>query len=214
VSPRSALAYLAWLFAAWSASLAFLFPSVEGLPESLHTVVAEGLRFAIFVAPAWWWARRHHAPLGTGFSATALATGALVAAPYVLVAAAVAVWAEHRTFQPAQIPLRFWFTGFTASTLMEELAFRGFLIGALERWGPGRAIVLSAMAFSAIHFPGWYALSMHPAAVDWLKNAGAIFLLGCVTGGLYWKTRSVWATSLVHALNNLVAVALVTTAAR
>jgi membrane protease YdiL (CAAX protease family) len=136
-----------------------------------------------------------------------------VAAAYVLVAAVVAVWVEHRTFQPAQIPFRFWLTGFTTSTVMEELAFRGFLIGALERWGAGRAILISAAAFSAIHFPGWYALSMHPTAGDWLRNAGAIFLLGCVTGGLYWKTHSVWATSLVHALNNLVAVAFVTTAA-
>lgn len=211
MSPSSALVYLAWIFAAWSAALAFLFPSLEALSEPGRTVATEALRFAVFVAPAWWWARRHQASLGTGLSGKALGTGALVAAAYVLIAGAVALWVEHRTFQPSQIPVRFWFTGFTASTVMEELAFRGFLLGALERWGPARAILLSAMAFSAIHFPGWYALSMHPTAGDWLRNAGAIFLLGCVTGGLYWKTRSVWATSLVHAFNNLVAVAFVVT---
>lgn len=78
--------------------------------------------------------------------------------------------------------------------LFEEVLFRGALLGWLQarladrRWGPGVALVLSGLAFGAIH--------LQPAALPTLGT------LGIVLGWAALRTRSLWASVLVHALWN------------
>jgi len=74
----------------------------------------------------------------------------------------------------------------------EELFFRGFVYGALRRWGLPLANFLSAFFFAAVH----------QQVVHFLP----IFLLGIILAWLYERTGSLLPSMLVHALNNAVAI--------
>ncbi|MDQ7842798.1 MAG: CPBP family glutamic-type intramembrane protease [Armatimonadota bacterium] len=74
----------------------------------------------------------------------------------------------------------------------EELFFRGFVYGALRRWGIPLANVLSAFFFAAVHHQ----------VVHFLP----VFLLGIILAWLYERTGSLLPAMLVHALNNAVAI--------
>jgi membrane protease YdiL (CAAX protease family) len=77
--------------------------------------------------------------------------------------------------------------------LCEELAFRGGLQSALAgRRSPARAVWVSALAFAAFH--------LDPVRFP------AVLLLGVAFGWLAWRTGSIWPSALAHALNNGVAV--------
>ena len=81
--------------------------------------------------------------------------------------------------------------------IAEEMIFRGFFQGQLEAgYGDAtRAVVYSALLFMVLHFNPWWALQ--------------IYLLGMVLGYLTWRTGSIWPAIVLHALNNLLAVLLV-----
>lgn len=71
----------------------------------------------------------------------------------------------------------------------EEILFRGqFLRGFLGRYGPGQAIALSALLFSAVH--------LNPVQIP------ATFMLGVLSGFLYLRTRSIWPSIFAHMVNN------------
>jgi membrane protease YdiL (CAAX protease family) len=73
--------------------------------------------------------------------------------------------------------------------LMEELGFRGALQRPLERrWGPAAAIAVSAIVFAVVHLDAWGLPSR--------------LLTGLVFGFAAWRTRSVWAAILLHAISN------------
>ena len=77
--------------------------------------------------------------------------------------------------------------------ISEELFFRGFLLQTLwKRMHPYIAIVLSAFLFSAIH----------------LQLAGFFprFLLGIILGLVFYYSRNLWLSSVVHFSNNALAV--------
>ncbi|MFC5438004.1 CPBP family intramembrane glutamic endopeptidase [Rhodanobacter umsongensis] len=83
--------------------------------------------------------------------------------------------------------------------LVEELLFRGVLLSALlERWGIGRGVAISSLAFALIHLPGldfqWYALP-------------DLLLLALVLTWLRLRSGSIWPGVLAHGLNNLLGVA-------
>lgn len=79
--------------------------------------------------------------------------------------------------------------------LTEEILFRGFLQGALERrFGPGPAIVTAAAGFAVIH------------GAD---RAPAAFLMGLLLGWVTARTGSVLPAIAAHAAVNTVAVTLV-----
>lgn len=70
-------------------------------------------------------------------------------------------------------------------------------------------VIITSVAFMAIHFPGWYLFPVHSTINAWITDAASIFILGCVLGWLYLKTHSIWSTSFVHAINNLLAIGFV-----
>ena len=91
---------------------------------------------------------------------------------------------------------------FLVVALPEELFFRGFLLGLLEkRWPPkrrilgggiGLALVLSALAFALIHLPK-----------DGDPRALATFFPGLLFGWMRSATGSILASTIVHAGSNI-----------
>lgn len=75
---------------------------------------------------------------------------------------------------------------------MEEFAFRGVLFSSLRKYGVGLAIIGSALVFSLVHLD--------------FSNVLFAFIAGLVFGFLYEKTRCLWITIFIHALNNGIAV--------
>jgi uncharacterized protein len=85
-----------------------------------------------------------------------------------------------------------------AAGLVEEMLFRGFLQGSLERsGGPVKAVLVSALVFSALHLNPWWAVQ--------------IFLLGVCLGFLAWRYGSIWPGVVIHAVNNAVSLAFMNT---
>jgi membrane protease YdiL (CAAX protease family) len=75
--------------------------------------------------------------------------------------------------------------------LVEELAYRGVLQTTLLRAvGPGPALVASGAVFGMAHFPA------QPQAVP------SLFVLGLVLGYVFYRTRSLVAPIVAHALFN------------
>lgn len=77
---------------------------------------------------------------------------------------------------------------------VEELVFRGYLMGALRPFGDRRAIVMSALLFGLLHGN----MTQVPFA----------FLLGLVFGYLMAKTNNLLIPIAIHFLNNAMAVLL------
>ncbi len=79
--------------------------------------------------------------------------------------------------------------------VVEELVFREAILGHLLRNGVGRrtAIVLSALLFGAIHG--------NPIQIPFAIAVGLVF------GLIYYRMRNVVLTSIVHIVNNSIAVA-------
>jgi len=83
-----------------------------------------------------------------------------------------------------------------AAPIIEETLFRGLLFGSLRTYcGTWTAIVLSAAIFSALHFE----------LVGFIPR----FVLGLALGYLYVKNNSILPAIGLHALNNLLAVIMV-----
>ena len=78
--------------------------------------------------------------------------------------------------------------------LAEEAIFRGAIERRLleKKWNPWIAIVISALLFAVAHG-------------NFEQGVTAV-ILGCFTGWIYYRTRSIWPGFLVHALNNTIAV--------
>ena len=80
--------------------------------------------------------------------------------------------------------------------LGEELLFRGFLQQFLEEhWQDiTRAILVTSLFFAVIHLNPFWLIQ--------------IYLLGVLLGYLAWRTGSIWASFILHAANNLMALLL------
>jgi membrane protease YdiL (CAAX protease family) len=82
-----------------------------------------------------------------------------------------------------------------AAPILEELIFRGIMLdGLLKIYSPVKAIVISSLFFGLIHLNPWQFVG------------GA--LVGGFMGWVYYHTRSVLATILIHASFNLTAFSL------
>lgn len=83
--------------------------------------------------------------------------------------------------------------------ICEELVFRGVLLqGLAKEWTMPRAVAVSALVFGAFHLSFETAIRFLPTL--WL---------GLLFGYVVWHTRSLYASMLMHFLNNAVAVLLV-----
>ena len=72
---------------------------------------------------------------------------------------------------------------------MEELLFRGWLLGGLRQaWGDRRALLITSALFAMIHGDLW--------------ATPALFLLGCVFGWVYLRTGSLYVSIALHSMWN------------
>ncbi len=78
--------------------------------------------------------------------------------------------------------------------LVEEMVFRGYVLGALRPQGDGLAIVLSAMLFGLLHGN--------------LLQIPFAFILGLIFAYLTVQTGSIWPAVLIHFLTNAFSVVL------
>jgi membrane protease YdiL (CAAX protease family) len=73
--------------------------------------------------------------------------------------------------------------------LLEEMLFRGMLLGSLEaHFDVTRAVLLSALLFAFFHLNPWTAVQ--------------ILVFGVILGVLAWRGQSVFPAAIVHAVNN------------
>lgn len=82
----------------------------------------------------------------------------------------------------------------------EEFLFRGLVLGNLLPYGKGVAIVGSALLFGA----------MHQSYSQFLYTVAA----GILLGALYVESRSIWPSTIVHMLNNMLSFAQMIIVAR
>ncbi len=95
-------------------------------------------------------------------------------------------------------------TAVVYAPLVEEITFRGAIMGALEtRMKFAWANLITGILFLLIHFPGWYFDGRF--ALGWTMAASSalgILLLGWILGFVAHKSKSVAAATLAHMLNN------------
>ena len=194
----------------------------RGLEPSAQVTVRALVLFAFYaiqLASLALMARRHGCTLTGAFRLrahtnvrAALASALLVFAALVVTRAVSVLWgigAQALGYEPPVTPAlgRLFGPGSTGllltvvfvvavAPIVEEMAFRGVIVGALkERFGPGPAILASAALFAAYH------------AVTWVLVP--LFMLGCVLAWLADKRTTLWPAIALHVLYNGVAVAAV-----
>lgn len=98
-----------------------------------------------------------------------------------------------------------WLNWIIGSPFAEELLFRGIILRQeLQRKSAWVAIPISAFCFTLFHLPSWIIVLQQPIA-ELLTNSFTIFIYGIVFGLVYWLVKSIWATFIPHAGNNLIA---------
>lgn len=85
------------------------------------------------------------------------------------------------------IILTFFRVAITAA-VVEEIAFRGYVMGSLRRYGDSFAIAVSAFVFAAIHGN--------------MVQAPFALMAGFALGYLSVKTGTIWTGIIIHAINN------------
>ncbi len=136
-----------------------------------------------------WIGGRDLAGLGLGWSWADAGTGLAIAVITLGLAAAFARGAGDRPRPPALLALVL-----ACGAWMEELLFRGFLLGWLHPLGVVAALLLSSLAFTLIHLPTT-AVDRYKL-IDWML--GGIYL-----GLVYLLSGSVWVATAAHLSRNL-----------
>jgi len=79
-----------------------------------------------------------------------------------------------------------------AAPIFEELIFRGIILdGLLKKYSPTRSIVISSILFAVVHLNPWQFI--------------AAFVIGIFSGWVYYATRNLTLSILIHAVNNSLA---------
>lgn len=209
---KKSILYILWIFLAWSIYVIFLYAKVASLPHVISISINELIRFIIFAGLAIWMIIFNKASLRElgliGFRNNALKNTIIIYLFYIITCVFTAIFIQDKTFK---VPLEysFWFTSFSISTISEEICFRGLLFFLFSGLNKKFVVFITSILFSAIHFLGWYVYSTHLTLESFVINAISIFILGCVLGWIYLKTHSIWATSFLHSINNLLAVGFV-----
>ncbi len=211
--PFGVLLVVLFTFVAWSLRVAFL--DYDGLSDlTLAGVTNEALRAVIFVGPVLLYLRYVEKARATRF--LRLVAPSREALTYLPVAgAAFVAWyllLDELIGDRGMAGVAFvtvLFTVVSPTTLIEEVYFRGFLLNKFwQATGFWKANAASSALFALIHIPGWFALDRFATPLQLAVDALGIFVFGLVFGWAMKKTGSLWPAYLLHALNNLLVVAI------
>jgi len=79
-----------------------------------------------------------------------------------------------------------------AAPFIEELIFRGIILdGLLQKYSPVKSIILSSILFGIVHLNPWQFISA--------------LIIGMFSGWVYYRTRKISLSILIHLVNNFVA---------
>ena len=79
-----------------------------------------------------------------------------------------------------------------AAPILEELIFRGIILdGLLKRRSPWSAIIISSVLFGLVHLNPWQFVSA--------------MIIGMLSGWVYYRTRNIVYSILIHFTNNFIA---------
>lgn len=94
------------------------------------------------------------------------------------------------------------------SPLIEEILFRGLVLGELLTLGVGKgwAVLVTSLLFLGTHLPYW--LSHEGLTRGMLANAVGVSIFSVVACGLFLKSRSIWPPTVAHIANNLLSTIL------
>jgi membrane protease YdiL (CAAX protease family) len=77
-----------------------------------------------------------------------------------------------------------------AAPILEELIFRGIILdGLLKQYAPVKSILISSLLFGLVHLNPWQFVTG--------------FIIGIFSGWVYYKTRSLTYSVIIHATANL-----------
>lgn len=95
------------------------------------------------------------------------------------------------------------FSAVLLSPVLEEIVFRGYILGALEKSGYGFWLsnFVAAFTFLGIHLPGWYFMKSSNLTNPILICS--IFVIGLIAGYAKRRSGSTWASIVFHFVNNL-----------
>lgn len=150
---------------------------------------------------AWlWWQRSQRPANWLGLAPVTVRVGVVTALAFAIVVGwnllrvqVVGAVGQLASLPPAE------YGWIIVAAAVEELVFRGVIQTRLaQHWRPVFAIAATAVAFLAIHFPGWVMLAAMPDATTMVS----VFLIGLVCGWLRHQTGSLWPAIAAHTANN------------
>jgi len=204
------IVYIFWTMTAWSLYKFFFYGQIAALGEPTSTIVMETIRFLVFMGPIvifilcnikkpWYrWLGLYGCNKGSLYKTL------VVTCIYAAISLMVNIYGFHKTAHLSSIPYIFWFTTFSLSIIMEEIAFRGFLFYLFEKWNKNIVVIVTSLAFAAKHIPGWFFFPTELSHVGFMGDFLMVFIVGSILGYVYLATHSIWATLLVHSVNNLI----------
>lgn len=75
---------------------------------------------------------------------------------------------------------------------------------AFINWNKNTIVLITSLAFAAKHVPGWLFFPTELSPLGFIGDFSMVFFIGGILGYLYLATHSIWATSLIHSINNLI----------
>lgn len=211
--PRLGIIYIFWIIAAWTLVGFFKFmliSKISNVNEVVSTIAKESIRFIVFIGPIlifilcnskkpWYqWLGLYGCKKGT------LLKSVTVALLYAIISSSINIYGFHKKASLLSISPTFWITAFSLSIIMEEIAFRGYLFYLFKEWNKNTIVLVTSLAFAAKHISGWLFFPMEISPLALIGDFCMVFFVGGILGYLYLATHSVWATSLVHSINNLI----------
>ncbi len=112
-------------------------------------------------------------------------------------------WITHQPIHPIVLNWSF-VTAVIYAPLVEEITFRGAIMGSLEtRMSFLMSNLITGVLFLLVHFPGWYFDGFISSGVTIVASSAlGILLLGWIFGYIAHRSKSVAASTLAHMLNN------------
>jgi membrane protease YdiL (CAAX protease family) len=202
--------YVGLFFIVWTLRATLLYSidtSIES--ESLRHLYSNAVKFVVWVVPVFVYLVKvdgknpfRYLRLSTMPSKASLLFGGVAVVLYFAAVLALSLFAQGKR-------LSFNFDGVallstSASSLSEEVLFRGFMLNQLrERASFWAANLATAFLFVLVHLPNW--LWTRGFQTQLLSDCVGIFVLACFLGYLLKKTDSLWFCVGAHVANNFLA---------